>query len=63
MGEGAHRTATRSGGTLRAVMALACLWLALPGALATAASADQLLTRGSELLAAGEYAAARAAFA
>jgi tetratricopeptide (TPR) repeat protein len=64
MSEGAHPTTARARGTRAAVLTVACLALALPIASSAAAVsiAEQALTRGNELLAAGEYASARAAF-
>ncbi len=62
MGAAAHRAVVRPPGTLGAVTALACVLLALTDALAAAVAPEQPLTRANELLATGEYAAARTAF-
>jgi len=62
MGAGMQRAVARPRGTHAAVVAAACLALALSGAAAAEDPAEAAMTRGSELLAAGDYAAARAAF-
>ena len=65
MGAGADRTGFRSRmGRTTALVLACCLAAALPAAPAASAvaAAEQSLTRGNELLAGGEYAAARVAF-